>query len=93
MPFRLAATLIAFLLTSTFGHAYETRSTAAYVIDQTTGTILLSKNADAPLPPASMSKLMTLYMAFEAIADGRLRLDEKLLVSQHAMSYGGSTLF
>lgn len=74
-------------------NAFETRATAAYVIDQTTGTVLLSKNADEALPPASMSKLMTLYMAFEAIADGRLRLDEELLVSQHAMDYGGSTLF
>ena len=42
---------------------------------------LLSKNADIPLPPASMSKLMTIYMAFEAVADGRLRIDEALPVS------------
>jgi D-alanyl-D-alanine carboxypeptidase (penicillin-binding protein 5/6) len=40
-----------------------------------------------------MSKLMTLYMAFEAIREGRLRLDEELPVSRHAMSYGGSTMF
>ena len=73
--------------------AFETGAKAAYVIDQTTGTVLLSKNADQPLPPASMSKLMTLYMAFEAIRDGRLSLDEKLPVSTHAMSYKGSTMF
>ena len=73
--------------------AFETRAKAAYVIDQTTGTVLLSKNADQPLPPASMSKLMTLYMVFEAIRDGRLSLDEKLPVSTHAMSYKGSTMF
>jgi D-alanyl-D-alanine carboxypeptidase (penicillin-binding protein 5/6) len=73
--------------------AFETRATAAYVIDQTTGTVLLNKNADTPLPPASMSKLMTLYMAFEAIRDGRLSLNEKLPVSQHSMDYGGSTMF
>jgi len=53
----------------------------------------LSKNADTPLPPASMSKLMTVYMAFEAVREGRLRLTEELPVSQHAMNYGGSTLF
>ncbi len=40
-----------------------------------------------------MSKLMTLYVTFEAIRDGRLSLNEKLPVSQHAMSYGGSTMF
>lgn len=73
--------------------AFETRARAAFVIDQTTGTVLMTKNADQPLPPASMSKLMTLYTAFEAIRDNRLSLNEKLLVSQHAMNYGGSTLF
>lgn len=48
-------------------NAFDTTARAAYVIDQTTGTVLLSKEADQPLPPASMSKLMTLYVAFEAL--------------------------
>ncbi|KUJ76740.1 D-alanyl-D-alanine carboxypeptidase [Ruegeria marisrubri] len=73
--------------------AFETSARAAYVLDQTTGTVLLAKEADTPLPPASMSKLMTLYVAFEALRDGRLDLNEKLPVSEHAMSYGGSTMF
>ena len=73
--------------------AFETKARAAYVVDQQTDTVLLAKNAETPLPPASMSKLMTLYVAFEAIRDGRLTLDEELPVSQHAMSYGGSTMF
>ncbi|WP_171120845.1 MULTISPECIES: D-alanyl-D-alanine carboxypeptidase family protein [unclassified Ruegeria] len=73
--------------------ALDTTARAAYVMDQTTGTVLLSKDADQPLPPASMSKLMTLYVAFEALRDGRLTLDEELPVSEHAMSYGGSTMF
>ena len=72
---------------------FDTRATAAYVIDHTTDTVLLSKQADLPLPPASMSKLMTLNMVFEALQDGRLRLDDKLPVSQHAMDYKGSTMF
>jgi D-alanyl-D-alanine carboxypeptidase (penicillin-binding protein 5/6) len=63
------------------------------VLDEKTGTVLLAKDADTPLPPASMSKLMTLYIAFEAVRDGRLRLDEELPVSAHANSFGGSTLF
>ncbi len=74
-------------------HAFDTTARAAYVMDQKTGTVLLSKDADQPLPPASMSKLMTLYVAFEALRDGRLTLDETLPVSEHAMSYGGSTMF
>ena len=73
--------------------AFDTQARAAYVVDITTDTALLAKDADTPLPPASMSKLMTLYVAFEAIRDGRLRLDEELPVSQHAMNYGGSTMF
>lgn len=73
--------------------AFDTAAKAAYVVDVGTGTVLLAKNADQPMPPASMSKLMTLYVAFEAIRDGRLSMEEKLPVSQHAMSYGGSTMF
>ncbi|MBC7132888.1 MAG: D-alanyl-D-alanine carboxypeptidase [Roseovarius sp.] len=73
--------------------AFDTSARGAYVVDVTTGTVLLNKNADEPLPPASMSKLMTLYVAFEAVRDGRLTLDERLPVSEHAMSYGGSTMF
>lgn len=73
--------------------AFDTKAQAAYVLDAGTDTVLLSKNADVPLPPASMSKLMTLYVAFEALRDGRLTLDEELPVSEHAMSYKGSTMF
>lgn len=74
-------------------HAFDTRATAAYVIDHTTGTVLLNKNADTPLPPASMSKLMTLYVAFEAIERGQLSMADELVVSAHANSFGGSTMF
>ena len=73
--------------------AFETRAKAAYVIDHTTGTVLLNKNADEPLPPASMSKLMTLYMAFEAIERGQLSMTDELVVSAYANSFGGSTMF
>ena len=72
---------------------FTTDATAAYVIDHNTGQVLLEHNADTALPPASMSKLMTLAMAFDALADGRLTLDTILPVSQHCMDYGGSTMF
>lgn len=91
--FRLIAPLAAWIVMSVPVAAFETKASAAFVIDQTTGTVLLAKEADTPLPPASMSKLMTLYMAFEAIENGVLELDQMLPVSQKAMSYGGSTLF
>lgn len=88
----LASVLCAALLAAPVS-AFENRAKAGFVIDHTTGTILFSKRADEALPPASMSKLMTLYMAFEAVRDGRLNMEEKLPVSQHAMNYGGSTMF
>ena len=85
----LAATVFAALPAA----AIETAARAAMVIDYDTGTVLLAKNADEPLPPASMSKLMTLNMVFEALEAGRITLDEKFAVSEHAMSIGGSSMF
>ena len=94
---RFAITIFAFVLTTSAATAFETKASAAFVLDQTSGTVLLNKNADQPLPPASMSKLMTLYMAFEAVrrgkSDGGLDLNEELPVSEHAQSYGGSSMF
>ena len=89
----LTACLLALTATFAAAQSFETNARAAYVYDMTTGTVLLEKNADTPLPPASMSKLMTLYLAFAAIADGRLSPDDELLVSEHAMSYKGSSMF
>lgn len=90
---RRYALVAALAIAPAWAAAFETNATAAYIYDQTTGTVLLSKNADTPLPPASMSKLMTIYMAFEAVADGRLNINEELAVSSHAASYGGSSMF
>ena len=73
--------------------AFETSAKAAYIIDLKTNAVLLSKNPDEPMPPASLSKLMTLNMVFEALEDGRLSLDDKLPVSRHAEKYKGSTMF
>ena len=73
--------------------AYETQSTSAFLYDVTTDTILFEKNADTPLPPASMSKLMTLYMLFEALREGRVTLDTTFGVSTKARQMGGSTMF
>ena len=90
---RCAAAVVLVCLFAFQAAAFETRAKSAFVMDRNTGTVLLAKDADTPLPPASMSKLMTLYVAFEALRDGRLTMDEKLPVSEHAMSYRGSTMF
>jgi serine-type D-Ala-D-Ala carboxypeptidase (penicillin-binding protein 5/6) len=73
--------------------AFETLATSAYVRDLATGMVLLEKNADQALPPASMSKLMTLLMLFDAIRDGRVSLDTTFTVSPRAHAMGGSRMF
>lgn len=68
----------------------ETAAPHAYVVDDTTGTIILSKEAETALAPASMAKLMTLEIVFEAIKDGRLNLDSEFVVSENAWRKGGA---
>ncbi|MCC5993197.1 MAG: D-alanyl-D-alanine carboxypeptidase [Rhodobacteraceae bacterium] len=80
------------VLAQTVG-GFEPRASSVYVLDQTTGTVLLERAADVPLPPASMSKLMTLLMLFEAIEDGRMSLDTTFTVSERAYRMGGSRMF
>jgi len=73
--------------------AFDSKARALYVIDYETGVVLLEKNAQTALPPASMSKLMTLYMLFEALKDGRLGLTQTFPVSTKAWQMGGSKMF
>jgi serine-type D-Ala-D-Ala carboxypeptidase (penicillin-binding protein 5/6) len=73
--------------------AFDTSAAAAWVYDMTTQTVLMDKNADMPLPPASMSKLMTINMLFEALADGRVTMETTFPVSSRARQMGGSTMF
>ncbi|WP_408593851.1 D-alanyl-D-alanine carboxypeptidase family protein [Paracoccus marcusii] len=73
--------------------AFDTTASAAWVYDVQTGTVLMEKNAETPLPPASMSKLMTLTMLFEALRDGRVSMDTTFPVSEKAWRMGGSKMF
>jgi len=73
--------------------AFDTAARAAWVYDVQTGTVLMEKEADIPLPPASMSKLMTLTMLFEALRDGRVTMDTTFPVSEKAWRMGGSKMF
>ncbi|WP_126976958.1 D-alanyl-D-alanine carboxypeptidase family protein [Frigidibacter oleivorans] len=75
------------------GRAFETSARAAWVYDLTTQTVLLDKNADMPIPPASMSKLMTLNMLFEALERGQVTMDTTFGVSEKAWKMGGSKMF
>ena len=78
--------------------AFETSAPQAILVDFETGTILFEKNADELMPPASMSKMMTVYMVFERLKEGRLGLDDTVTVSDNAWrkggaASGGSTMF
>ncbi|MDO5641790.1 MAG: D-alanyl-D-alanine carboxypeptidase family protein [Paracoccus sp. (in: a-proteobacteria)] len=90
---RAAFTALFALLAPLQAQAFDTKAPSAWVYDVGTGTVLLAKNADEPQPPASMSKLMTLYMLFEAVQEGRLQLDTRLPVSTKARQMKGSTMF
>ena len=66
---------------------------SAILMEATTGTVLYSQNADEALPPASVTKVMTLLLVMEAIDAGTVRLDDTISVSANAASMGGSQVF
>ncbi len=68
------------------------RGQSAIIIDANTGRVLYEQNADTPLHPASVTKVMTLYMLFEQLEAGRMRLDTPLTVSAFAASQSPSKL-
>lgn len=71
----------------------DTTAKQAYIIDADTGTVLLDKDGGVAVPPSSMSKMMTVYMAFDKIKQGSLSLKDTFLVSKKAWRKGGSKMF
>ena len=88
-----AAVFLLSALSPPDAEALETRAREAILLDMTTGVVLFEKDADVPAPPASMSKIMTAYMVFERLKDGRLSLEDELPVSEKAWRKGGSKMF
>lgn len=70
--------------------SFDTAASHAVILDYETGEVLFSKNGEEAMPPASMSKLMTSLMAFEALENGTLTLDTELPVSEYAWRTGGT---
>lgn len=66
---------------------------SALLMEASTGTVLYEQNADEKLPPASVTKVMTLLLIYEAVRDGKIKWDDKVTVSEHAASMGGSQVF
>ncbi|MEK3787806.1 D-alanyl-D-alanine carboxypeptidase family protein [Paenibacillus sp. FSL K6-1230] len=66
---------------------------SAILMDADTGTVIYEKNSHAKLPPASITKIMTMLLTMEALHDGRLKLTDKVRTSEYAASMGGSQIF
>jgi len=71
----------------------DIQAESAILIEASTGEVIFEKNADIQLPPASITKIMTLILIFQAIDEGKLKLDETVTVSEYAASMGGSQVF
>ncbi len=78
------------VVSSAQAQLFETRAKQAYLIDADTQTVLFSKDPDTPIPPASLAKLMTMEVVFNAIKAGRLTLDSEFYVSENAWRTGGA---
>lgn len=70
--------------------AYDAVATNALLMDASTGYVMFEKEADIPMPPASMSKLMTAYMVFENLKTGKITLEDEFTVSENAWKKGGA---
>ncbi|WP_226666954.1 D-alanyl-D-alanine carboxypeptidase family protein [Metabacillus litoralis] len=69
------------------------KAKSAVLIERDTGTILYDKNSDEKLPPASMTKIMTMLLIMEALDKNQIKWDEKVRTSEYAASMGGSQIF
>ena len=73
--------------------AISTKAKQALIIEFDTGRVLLAKNAETPMHPASMTKMMTAYMLFDHLKSGILSLETRFRVSRNAWRKGGSKMF
>lgn len=89
----IAALVIFFAVPSFAQGVIETAAKQAVVIDYDTGAVLLEKNADERMPTSSMSKIMTMYVVFDAMKKGQLNLETQFPVSERAWNTQGSKMF
>lgn len=93
---KISILLLAFLLMVQPVHAEDSLEISAetgIIMEASTGTVLYEKEADKELPPASVTKVMTLLLIFDAISDGKITLEEEVTTSEFAASMGGSQVF
>ena len=73
--------------------AVEVTAPSAILMEMTTGTVLYEKDADTARPPASVTKVMTMLLIFDALAEGKIQLEDEVTTSEYAPSMGGSQVF
>lgn len=66
---------------------------SAILMEASTGTVICEKDADTPRPPASVTKVMTMLLIFDALESGKIKLEDEVTVSEYAASMGGSQVF
>lgn len=100
--FKIISVLLIFSLLLTYvlndskkvsAQQFESRAESAILMDAVSGQVLYEKNADKPMPPASITKIMTLLLAFEALERNDVSWDEPVKVSERAWGKEGSTMF
>ena len=79
--------------TENAGMPVEVPAKSAILMEQSTGKVLCEMNADEQMPPASITKIMTLLLVMEAVESGRLSVDETVSACPHAFSMGGSLIW
>jgi D-alanyl-D-alanine carboxypeptidase (penicillin-binding protein 5/6) len=90
--FFVVVTAMTFVAGPTAAAPSDSAKYAAIVIDANTGEVLYARRADSSRYPASITKVMTLYLAYEALASGRLKLDERIVMSPRAAAQPPSKL-
>lgn len=90
---KLLISLFFLLIVTAPAHAFETPAREAIAVDYDTGAVLFAKEADTKTYPASMTKMMTAYIAFQRLASGDITMDDRFSVSEKAWRMQGSKMF
>ncbi len=88
--------VVIFLLSINMGFSegnFDINAKSALLMDFSTGEVIYEKNSHEKLPPASVSKIMVLLLTMEALEDGKIKLDDEIVISNYAASMGGSQVF
>jgi D-alanyl-D-alanine carboxypeptidase (penicillin-binding protein 5/6) len=73
--------------------SFAVNAASAILMEASTGKVLYESNADTPLPPASVTKIMTLLLIYDSVGSGKIKWDDMVTVSENAAGMGGSQIF